>query len=110
MTQIVDVMLAEADELHEEKQGTLSFEDCVGSVLPKHPASVAMELLKRYHVDLEEEAQTQSIRVLDEQEALRCMNFSDAPDLCTGSGRWRCSWRSFCARKRPIRCSSVSLA
>ena len=81
MTQIVDVMLAEADELHEEKQGTLSFEDCVGSVLPKHPASVAMELLKRYHVDLEEEAQTQGIRVLDEQEALRCMNFSDAPDL-----------------------------
>ena len=81
VTQIVDVMLAEADELHEEKQGTLSFEDCVGSVLPKHPASVAMELLKRYHVDLEEEAQTQGIRVLDEQEALRCMNFSDAPDL-----------------------------
>lgn len=81
VTQIVDVMLAEADELHEEKQGTLSFEDCVGSVLPKHPASVAMELLKRYHVDLEEEAQTQGVRVLDEQEALRCMNFSDAPDL-----------------------------
>lgn len=81
VTQVVDELMREAQDLHESSQGNLSFEDCVGTVLPRHPASVAMELLRRYHVDLDEPQEDRGIRVLDEQEALRCLNFSEVPPL-----------------------------
>ena len=81
VTQVVDELMREAQDLHESSQGKLSFEDCVGTVLPRHPASVAMELLRRYHVDLDEPQEDRGIRVLDEQEALRCLNFGEVPPL-----------------------------
>lgn len=76
VTAIVQKMLEQGAQLQKEEE---SFEDCMGDVLFMHPTCVAMELLHRYGIELtvDESKQKKGIPVLDEQEALCCLNFKE---------------------------------
>ena len=79
ITAIADTLLAQCEQLQQERPQQ-SFEDCMGEVLLSHPSSVAMELLRRYDVCLEELHVTGKkrggIAALNALEALHCLNFA----------------------------------
>lgn len=79
ITAIADTLLAQCEQLQQERPQQ-SFEDCMGEVLLSHPSSVAMELLRRYDVCLEElhvaGKKRGGIAALNALEALHCLNFA----------------------------------
>lgn len=77
VTAIVERMIEQGIQL-QQRQNTC-FEDCMGDVLLSYPSCVAMELLRRYELTVEELGVTErkGIAILNEQDALRCLNFAD---------------------------------
>ncbi|WP_075876830.1 AAA family ATPase [Merdibacter massiliensis] len=76
ITVTVETMLEQCELLQSDGE---SFEDCMGEVLLRHPSCVAMELLRRYDIHIDqlskEKGDRQGIVSLDEQDALYCLNF-----------------------------------
>lgn len=77
VTAIVEKMIEQGIQL-QQRRG-MCFEDCMGDVLLTYPSCVAMELLRRYELTVEEIGVTErkGIAILNEQDALRCLNFAE---------------------------------
>lgn len=77
VTAVAASLFEQCNQRYAQKRD-ISYEECMGETLLDHPASVAMELLRRYNVAfdrLKERQQTSGIPELDEIPALHCMNF-----------------------------------
>ncbi len=77
VTAVAASLFEQCNQRYAQKRD-ISYEECMGETLLDHPASVAMELLRRYNVAfdrLKEKRQSSGIAALDEITALHCMNF-----------------------------------